>query len=135
ALPISFVLNTGSPHYVKMVQDLANYPVYDEGLKIRQSEGYRKEGSNVNFVEADASGYFVRTFVRGVENETHACGTGATAAAIAIAALQSQHGKIDTPIRVVVGQLRISFHKEGDHFTEVFLQGPAEFVFQGEITL
>lgn len=131
----AFVLNTGSPHYVKMVQDLANYPVYDEGLKIRQSEAYRKEGINVNFVEADASGYFVRTFERGVENETHACGTGATAAAMAMAALQGQHGKIDTPIRVLGGQLSISFHKEGNHFTQVFLQGPAEFVFQGEITL
>lgn len=131
----AFVLNTGSPHYVKMVQDLANYPVYDEGLKIRQSEAYRKEGINVNFVEADASGFFVRTFERGVENETHACGTGATAAAMAMAALQGQHGKIDTPIRVLGGQLSISFHKEGNHFTQVFLQGPAEFVFQGEITL
>src|SRR5690606_22011247 len=117
------------------VKDLANYPVYDEGLKIRQSEAYRKEGINVNFVEADASGYFVRTFERGVESETHACGTGATAAAMAMAALQGQHGKIDTPIRDWAGELSIYFHKEGIHFTQVCLQDPAEFVFEVEIAL
>lgn len=131
----AFVLNTGSPHYVKVVKDLTNYAVYDEGLRIRNSEPYRQEGINVNFVEPDGEGYFVRTFERGVENETLACGTGATAAAIAMALKHNRSGQVDMPIRVLGGQLRISFYREEDSFTQVFLQGPANFVFKGEISL
>lgn len=130
-----FVLNTGSPHYVKTVKNLSDYPVYDEGTRIRNSDLFSLEGINVNFVELDGEGYFVRTFERGVEDETLACGTGATAAAIAMAIEHQRIGQISTPMRVMGGQLNISFYREGDKFTEVFLQGPANFVFKGEIRL
>src|SRR5690606_30564434 len=73
------VLNTGSPHYVKFVQDLAHRDVYQEGYNIRNNETYREKGINVNFIEQEGEGYFVRTFARGVEDETFACGTGAVA--------------------------------------------------------
>jgi diaminopimelate epimerase len=130
-----FVLNTGSPHYVKVVDDLANYAVFKEGSAIRNNDTYRKEGINVNFVEREADGYFVRTFERGVEDETLACGTGATAAAIAMAIQDGKFGDVEIPIRVVGGQLYISFHREGDIFSNVQLKGPAKFVFEGVVEI
>src|SRR5690606_11763047 len=74
----AFVLNTGSPHYVQLVDSLNDMDVYGEGRAIRCSEPYRQEGVNVNFIEDQGSHYFVRTYERGVENETYACGTGVT---------------------------------------------------------
>lgn len=129
----AYVLNTGSPHYVKLVANLSTYPVYAKGYEIRNNSTYSAEGINVNFVEKEGKGYFLRTFERGVEDETHACGTGATAAAMAMAIHERRNGSIEIPIRVLGGQLYISFHKDGYHFTEVFLKGPATYVFEGEI--
>lgn len=131
----AFVLNTGSPHFVKIVEDLANYPVYAEGKRIRNNDTYQEKGINVNFVERDGDGYFVRTFERGVEDETLACGTGATAAAMAMAIQEDRVGEMEIPIRVMGGQLRISFRREGNSFTQVFLKGPANFVFEGTVEL
>lgn len=130
----AYVLNTGSPHYIAKVKNLQDFDVYHAGYAIRNNETYQAQGINVNFVEADTHGYFVRTFERGVEDETLACGTGATAAAMAMAMDQQLEGDIHIPIRVLGGQLYISFHKDGEIFTEVFLKGPAEKVFQGEIS-
>lgn len=129
----AFVLNTGSPHYVKTVEGLANYPVYAEGSRIRNNETYGEKGINVNFVEADGDGYFVRTFERGVEDETLACGTGATAAAMAMAIQDNKEGELQIPIRVMGGQLLISFYRESNSFTRVFLKGPTQFVFEGVV--
>ncbi|TJZ61904.1 diaminopimelate epimerase [Sphingobacterium olei] len=129
----AYVLNTGSPHYIKIVEDLKNFPVYDAGYAIRNNDSYSVNGINVNFVEKEGEGYFLRTFERGVEDETYACGTGATAAAMAMAIHENREGDIEFPIRVMGGQLYISFHKEGNTFTNVFLKGPATFVFDGEI--
>ncbi|MGK6349786.1 diaminopimelate epimerase [Parapedobacter sp. DT-150] len=129
----AYVLNTGSPHYVKVVRDLKAFPVVDEGRNVRYSVAYRAQGINVNFVEADGEGYFVRTYERGVENETLACGTGATAVALAMAWHEGRNGVLQTPIRVAGGDLTIRFSKDEDRFTDVFLEGPATFVFKGEI--
>ncbi len=129
----AFVLNTGSPHYVTVVEDLANYAVYQKGKAIRDNGVYGEKGINVNFVEKEEKGYFVRTFERGVEDETLACGTGATAAAMAMAILENQHGNIEIPVRVLGGQLSISFVKEDNCFSQVYLKGPAQFVFEGII--
>lgn len=131
----AFVLNTGSPHYILKVQDLANLDVFKEGFAIRNNATYGEKGINVNFIEAEGNGYFVRTFERGVEDETFACGTGATAAAMAMAIDQNLEGDITLPIRVLGGQLYISFHKSGTTFTNVYLRGPANFVFKGEIEI
>jgi len=128
----AYVLNTGSPHYVKMVEDLTHYPVYNAGSAIRNNETYKEKGINVNFVEKENNGYFVRTFERGVENETLACGTGATAAAIAMALQENRTGALEVPIRVLGGQLSISFTREGSYFKDVFLKGPADLVFEGK---
>lgn len=127
----AYLLQTGSPHYVKFVKNLQHKNVFQDGYAIRNNATYGKEGINVNFIEAEGDGYFLRTFERGVEDETYACGTGATAAAMAVALQQNLEGDINIPIRVLGGQLYISFHKQGKHFTEVFLKGPAQFVFEG----
>jgi len=127
----AYVLQTGSPHYVEFVKNLNDKNVFQDGHAIRNNATYGKDGINVNFIEAEGEGYFLRTFERGVEDETYACGTGATAAAMAVALQQNLEGDINIPIRVLGGQLYISFHKKGHHFTEVFLKGPAQFVFEG----
>ncbi len=131
----AYVLDTGSPHYVALVDGLAAFPVVEEGRRVRNGERYRTRGINVNFVEAEGTGYFVRTYERGVEDETLACGTGATAVAIAMAAHEGKSGPLAIPIRVAGGNLTIRFHKDGNRFTNVFLEGPAKFVFNGEITV
>lgn len=130
-----YVLNTGSPHYVRIVSDLKNMNVASEGASIRNNNTYQKEGINVNFAAAENKGYFVRTFERGVEDETLACGTGATAVALAMALHHKQTGNIETPIRVLGGDLSIRFRAEDEHFTDIFLEGPAKFVFEGTIEI
>jgi len=131
----AFVLNTGSPHYVKTAVDLAIKDVYNEGHAIRNNATYKKEGINVNFVEKEGGGYFVRTFERGVENETYACGTGVTAVALAMAKKEGQFGTISTPVRVLGGDLNIRFDYDGEKFSNIFLEGPAKLVFEGGIEI
>ncbi|MDR0229929.1 MAG: diaminopimelate epimerase [Flavobacteriaceae bacterium] len=128
-------LNTGSPHHVQVVRDLEFYDVYKKGKAIRESDLYAPKGTNVNFVEQEGPNHFrIRTFERGVEDETLSCGTGATAVAIAMVAL----GKADcNEVRIDVegGTLSISFDVINGKYTNVFLSGKAEFVFLGEIKI
>ncbi|MDB5127893.1 diaminopimelate epimerase [Mucilaginibacter sp.] len=131
----AYVLNTGSPHYVKLTSDLETKDVYNEGYAIRNNDTYKQDGINVNFVEKNGDGYFVRTFERGVENETYACGTGVTAVALAMAKHDHQTGTITTPIKVLGGDLNIRFDYDGETFSNIFLEGPAELVFEGEIAI
>ncbi len=125
-------LNTGSPHYVKFVSDLKNYPVVQEAQKIRYSDRFKAKGTNVNFVEIIDGVLHIRTYERGVEGETLACGTGVTAAVIAA----HHSGKIaqtSFPVQAMGGNLKVRFTKEGSVYTNVCLEGPAKFVFKGEI--
>lgn len=133
----AYVLNTGSPHYVKLTSDLEVKDVYNDGYAIRNNATYKANGINVNFVEPvrNEEGFFVRTFERGVENETYACGTGVTAVALAMAKHNEQFGTISTPIKVLGGNLNIRFNYDGEKFSNIFLEGPAELVFQGTITI
>ena len=118
----AYVLNTGSPHYVKLTLALKDKDVYKEGHAIRNNDTYRRDGINVNFVEPEGEGFFVRTFERGVEDETYACGTGVTAVALAMAKHQHKTGDLNTPIRVSGGQLNIRFHYDGKTFTNIFFR-------------
>ena len=128
------VLNTGSPHYIKQVSGLSNYDVFFEGKKIRYNETYNKVGINVNFVEWNDNELFVRTYERGVENETFSCGTGVTAAAIAMST--DTIGAQETKIRTLGGSLLIKFNKvDAQHYNNVWLCGPASFVYDGQITI
>lgn len=126
-----YVLNTGSPHYVQFVTDLSKLDVFAAGHAIRNNSTYKAAGINVNFIEKENMGYFLRTFERGVEDETLACGTGATAAAMAIAMAEEKEGQQEIPVRVLGGQLLISFLRKGNTFSNVRLKGPADFVFEG----
>ena len=129
----AYVLNTGSPHYVKEVANLKEMDVYTAGKAIRNNDTYKAEGINVNFVEDKGDHLFVRTFERGVEDETYACGTGVTAVALSMAKHVHQTGHIETAIEVLGGKIDIKFDYDGNAFTNIFLCGPAEKVFQGEL--
>ena len=131
----ALVLNTGSPHYVLQTRDLQNKNVFKEGRKIRYNDTYSEKGINVNFVEDMGNHYYVRTYERGVENETYACGTGVTAVALAMAKTKDNTGHIKTTLRVMGGELHVSFDYDGKSFTDVFLEGPATFVFTGSFKL
>ncbi|CAN1526800.1 DapF Diaminopimelate epimerase [Flavobacteriaceae bacterium] len=128
-------LNTGSPHHVQMVEDIEHYNVKENGAAIRYGELYGAAGSNVNFVKKiDDNTFRLRTYERGVEDETLACGTGATAVAIAMNATgQTDASSIN--IDVEGGKLVVSFDKTPSGFKNVFLKGPAEFVFKGTIEI
>ena len=129
----AFVLNTGSPHYVQQVAELNEMDVYNAGKNIRYNETYQAQGINVNFVEDHNDHFFVRTYERGVEDETFACGTGVTAVALSMAKRGKKTGHIVTPVKVLGGDLKIEFDYDGNSFTNVFLCGPALQVFKGEI--
>lgn len=128
-------LNTGSPHHVTLVNDLENYNVKENGASIRYSDLYGKVGSNVNFVKQISENHFaLRTYERGVEDETLSCGTGATATAIAMNAIgKTNSNTID--VNVEGGKLKVTFEKSIKGFEKVFLIGPAAFVFEGEIKI
>ncbi|WP_298136041.1 diaminopimelate epimerase [Flavobacterium sp.] len=128
-------LNTGSPHHVTLVNDLEDYDVKNNGAEIRYSDLYGKAGSNVNFVNQISENHFrLRTYERGVEDETLSCGTGATATAIAMNVIgKTKSDAID--IDVEGGKLKVTFKKSDKGFEKVFLIGPATFVFEGEIEL
>ncbi|MCK6611319.1 MAG: diaminopimelate epimerase [Bacteroidia bacterium] len=134
----TFVLNTGSPHYVKFINQLiTTLDVVEAGRSIRYSERFAEQGINVNFVQKMEDGSLaVRTYERGVEDETYSCGTGVTAAAIALSELEPRefphHAvRLGTP----GGALRVSYQRENGVISDVWLEGPAVMVFQGVVEL
>lgn len=129
-----YFLNTGSPHYIRFVDNVHEYPVVEEGRKIRYSEAFKPGGTNVNFVEKLSDNtIYVRTYERGVEDETLSCGTGVTAAAIATS-LKGYTSPVN--IKVKGGDLLVEFKSgQSGTFTEVFLVGPAKMVFEGDLEL
>jgi diaminopimelate epimerase len=127
-------MDTGSPHHVALVDDLKNYNIKEEGAKIRYGSLYGTAGSNVNFVNQITDEIFaLRTYERGVEDETLACGTGATAVAIAMNKLGKTNSNV-IQLEVEGGKLEVSFNKNEEKYTNVFLKGSAQFVFKGTIS-
>lgn len=127
-------MNTGSPHYVTFKENLANLDVFTEGKAIRYSDEWMKRGgTNVNFVELQKENTIsVRTYERGVEDETYSCGTGVTACAIA--AYLNFHYQPPIKIRVLGGNLTVDFKaKSTSQFGDIYLIGPAVRVFEGNI--
>ncbi len=129
----AFVLNTGSPHYVQFCSNIAEKEVLQQGRAIRNNSIYQNEGINVNFAEDKGDHILVRTYERGVEDETLACGTGVTAVAIAHSLANQRQGAIETSIKAVGGDLDIRFDSDGKKFTNIYLEGPAVAVFEGDI--
>ena len=127
------VLNTGSPHFVQQVKDIEQYKVYQKGNEIRNSATYQEEGINVNFVEElSDSEIFVRTYERGVEDETLSCGTGATASALVF--LKDKNLK-EVQVQVLGGNLKVYAEQQGESFTNIWLEGPAMQVFKVKINI
>lgn len=129
-----YLIDTGSPHYIRFVSGIGDFPVVEEGKKIRYSDRFRAKGVNVNFVELQDDGtIYVRTYERGVEAETLSCGTGVTAAALAayFSGLQSPVG-----IKTRGGALQVEFKTgQSGTFHDIFLTGPAKMVFEGVLEL
>jgi len=134
----NFIIHTGSPHYIQFVKNAESFPVVEEGRKIRYSDTYKEKGINVNFVELLPNNtIFVRTYERGVENETLSCGTGVTAAALA-ASFKGYTSPVF--IKTLGGELSVEFksgHSAGNNptFQDIFLVGPAKMVFEGHLEL
>lgn len=129
----NWYLNTGSPHYIKIVEDVSDVDVVSQGRKIRYSETYSgQNGTNVNFAQLLQDRIKMRTYERGVEGETLSCGTGATAVGL----LAENYG-FESPVHIETegGNLSVSFKKEGGQFRDVWLAGPAKKVFEGSITI
>lgn len=124
-------LDTGSPHHVELRENLKNLNVKEAGAVIRYSDTYSAKGTNVNFVEQISdSNFAVRTYERGVEDETLSCGTGVTAVALAMFATQKTESK-SVDLKVMGGTLNVSFEPFSTGFKNIFLTGPAQFVFKG----
>jgi diaminopimelate epimerase len=131
----AFVLNTGSPHYIRFEPSISRLDMVQEGRAVRYSEQFRAAGINVNLVQETPEGLLIRTYERGVEDETLACGTGVTAAALAHHARQNEAtGRHEIRVKAVGGDLSVRFqaHPDGT-FSDIWLCGPARAVFSGEI--
>ncbi len=127
-------IHTGSPHYLHFVKNIQEFPVFEEGRKIRYNEAYKPGGTNVNFIELQPNNtIYVRTYERGVEDETLSCGTGVTAAALA-ASFKGYSSPVF--IKTLGGDLSVEFKfSQSGTFQEIYLVGPAKKVFEGDLEL
>jgi diaminopimelate epimerase len=130
-----YILNTGSPHYIKIVSEVMDVDVFAKGMDIRYSPRFAKEGINVNFVEqVKEDSIIVRTYERGVEDETFSCGTGVTAAALVC--FHNARGFNEVTVQTKGGKLSVEFDRVAENsFRDIWLCGPAEKVFEGDIQL
>lgn len=131
----SYIADTGSPHYMIFVDRLSERDVLAIGRQIRYNEQYKKDGINVNLIEQKSDlSIGIRTYERGVENETLSCGTGATACALALAEKNNLFGKMVIDVDVQGGALKVAFERSASgNYKAIELIGPAVFVFKGEI--
>lgn len=131
----NYILNTGSPHFVTITNDVMHLDVYKKGREIRYSDEFKKEGINVNFVEQteQADKIIVRTYERGVENETYSCGTGVTASALVCCHNDNGFNRVE--VQTKGGELSVEYDKIGDSYKNVWLSGPAVKVFEGDIEI
>lgn len=127
------VIHTGSPHYVRFVEEVQQVDIVEVGRAIRYSDRYREKGVNVNVVSKINHSIAIRTYERGVEDETLSCGTGVTAAALASAMRFGLHSPVDVATRG--GDLKVFFQPADHGFTDIWLCGPAQRVFSGTVSL
>lgn len=130
-----FILDTGSPHWVEMTEDVGAMDVYKQGRQRRNSPPFEKEGINVNFVQQTPEPFRikVRTYERGVEAETLSCGTGVTAAAIVCHHNDNGFNRVE--VTTAGGKLSVEYDKHENHYTNIWLTGPAQKVFDGTVVV
>jgi diaminopimelate epimerase len=131
----NFVLNTGSPHFVALTNDVMPLDVFKKGREIRYSDDFKEEGINVNFVQQteEPDKIIVRTYERGVEDETYSCGTGVTASALVCSHNDNGFNRVE--VQTKGGALSVEYDKIGDSYKNVWLNGPAVKVFEGVIEI
>lgn len=131
-----FVLNTGSPHFIHFTENVRDFDIVAYGKQVRYSDKYKQEGINVNAIhQLDAHSFEIRTYERGVEDETLSCGTGVTAAALALGKKNEITGDFEYQVKSRGGDLSVKFRNAGTGFTDIWLIGPAESVFKGEVNV
>ena len=131
-----FIVDTGSPHYIKMVTHVMDVDVFKKGYEIRHSKEFEDDGINVNFVEQtdEVDKIIVRTYERGVEDETLSCGTGVTAAALVC--YHNENGFNEVEVKTTGGDLTVEFDRvDEDRYQNIWLCGPAERVFEGTLEI
>ena len=127
-----FFINTGSPHYIEFKEDIQSLDIVPEAHKVRYNSRFREQGTNVNFVQKKSDTLEIRTYERGVEDETLSCGTGATA--VALSGALKYEMKSPVSIKVQGGELKIKFNKLSQQsFDDIWLIGKGESVYSGEI--
>lgn len=129
-----YFLNTGTRHFVRPVYNLGEYDVVGVGRSIRYEERFQPQGTNADFTEIIGDIVHMRIYEKGVEDETLSSGTGVTAVALALSIAEN----IGSPVTISTrgGQLSVSFDRSDDnHFTNVFMIGPAEMVFEGIVSV
>jgi len=127
-----YVMDTGSPHYVTFLEDVDTIDIINDAHKIRYSETYKNDGINVNFVKRANDHIQVRTYERGVEDETYSCGTGVVASAIA-SKIGDSNSESSVDIRTLGGHLNVSFEHTKGIYKNIWLTGPAVKVFKGQL--
>jgi diaminopimelate epimerase len=130
-----YILNTGSPHLVRFVENLDETDLIKTAREIRYSDRWREEGININLVQIQENGLKMRTYERGVEDETLSCGTGTTAAALSWAWHNRVEGLGKISVFTPGGQLTVTWMLGLHGFTDIWLSGPAKLVFEGDISL
>ena len=125
----SFEINTGSPHFIQFLSEINQLDFLSYCKSIRNSKSYKKKGINVNLVKAEKSNIIMRTYERGVENETLSCGSGVTAAALAFGYINSNISKVN--VQTLGGDLTVEFNMKNNIFSNIYLSGPTSFVFKG----
>ena len=131
-----YILNTGSPHYIAYTEEIDQLDLVTAAHTIRYNDTFKETGINVNYLEARNGILYIRTYERGVEDETLSCGTGVTAAAIAhYLERESSLKKYSQKLQTKGGPLTVSFEKKKQTFENIYLCGPAVLVYQGKIVL
>ncbi len=125
-----YFLDTGSPHYVRIVENIETLDAFNLGKSIRWDERFQPGGTNVNFVQVKSNYLFVRTFERGVENLTLACGTGVVASSI-VAAERNSNQFDSYAIKTDGGDLKVNFKKKNNIYSDIWLEGPVVKVYEG----
>ncbi len=127
----TFFVDTGSPHLCRFIENIESFDVYEEGRTLRYSSLVPTDGVNINFIQMLNDGIFVRTYERGVENETLSCGTGVVASALSFVVYQNAKNNQTISVFTRGGNFKVEYKKEQDFFKNIWLTGPVSYVFSG----